>query len=358
MNLRTDWSRSALAAVCAVALAQAGCNSGGDGPAASASPMQTVAKVQLANVEKKEFGERLQVYGEVVPAPAAEQTLSAKTQAVVASVDVRVGQHVSQGQTLVELRPSPETSLSVDQARANVEQERKKLEAAKHRRELHLATNSEVASARQAYEQARLQLQSLRSRGGAETTSLRAPQTGVVSSVSTQEGAVVNAGDPLVVVAQGGDVELSVGVEPEDVVHVKRGQKVTFSALHAPRKQHPGQVRAVAGVVRPDTRLVPVYVDVSGEANLLVGQPVEAIIPVEVHEALVVPRSAVLPTDDHMKLFTVRQGRAVAHTVQVGLESDQQVEIVEGDIAAGDSVVVQGNYELEDGMRVRTGEAP
>ncbi len=338
--------------------ATAACSSGGKQPQASASPSESVAKVVLAKVQKKPFGEHLQVYGEVVPAPRASTTLSAEAQAVVDSVDVRVGQHVAKGQTLVELRPSPQTNLSVAQARANVAQEKKKLEAVKQRRKLHLATNTDVANAQQAYDQAKLQLQSLTSRGGTGHTRLRAPAAGIVASVSTQDGAVVAPGDPLVVVTRGGDVELSVGVEPEDIAHVHTGQTVSFSALHAPRESHQGTVRATSGVVRPDTRLVPVYVSVPSGLNLLVGQPVQATIPVEEHQALVVPRSAVLPTDDHMKLFTVHKGHAVKHIVEIGLENDNEVEIVKGDIKPGQSVVVTGNYELEDGMPVRTSGAP
>lgn len=347
-----------VAVVLGVFVALAGCGGSKSEPSASASPSQKSVEVKLAKVVQKEFGEKLQVYGEVVPAPAGTETLSAKAQAVVDSVEVRVGQHVEAGQALVTLRPSPEMALSVDQARANVAQEKKKLAAAKRQRKLHLATNQDVASAEQSYQQAKLELQSLQSRGGTHPTTLQASHPGVVASVSAEDGALVAAGQPLVTVSRRGDVELSVGVEPEDIAHVRQGSSVTFATLDTPHERHQGQIRAVSGVVRPDTRLVPVYVSVPANVTLLVGQPVEAVVPVKVHQALVVPRSAVLPTDDHMKVFTVDQGKAVAHQVQIGLENDTEVEIVSGDLAAGDSVVVVGNYELEDGMKVRTAGTP
>jgi multidrug efflux pump subunit AcrA (membrane-fusion protein) len=70
-------------------------------------------------------------------------------------------------------------------------------------------------------------------------------------------------------------------------------------------------------------------------------------------DALVVPRSAVLPNESReFEVFTVVNNRAVKHTVKIGAENPQEVQVITDDLHPGDSVVIVGNYELEDGMAV------
>ncbi len=70
-------------------------------------------------------------------------------------------------------------------------------------------------------------------------------------------------------------------------------------------------------------------------------------------ETLVVPRSAVLPNESReFEVFTVANNRAVKHTVKIGAENPQEMQVIADDLHPGDFVVTVGNYELEDGMAV------
>ena len=66
---------------------------------------------------------------------------------------------------------------------------------------------------------------------------------------------------------------------------------------------------------------------------------------------------AVLPEEGggHV-LFSIKDAHAVKHTVQVGLESDHDVQIIAQDLKAGDEIIVMGSYQLEDGMEVSVQE--
>jgi len=68
---------------------------------------------------------------------------------------------------------------------------------------------------------------------------------------------------------------------------------------------------------------------------------------------LIVPRSAVLPEEDHFILFTTKEGRAQEHQVHVGLQDQNETEVIADDLRPGDLVVTLGNYELKDGMTVK-----
>ena len=87
---------------------------------------------------------------------------------------------------------------------------------------------------------------------------------------------------------------------------------------------------------------------------MLLGEHVQASIDVEKKgNALVAPRSAVLPDGDTQVLFTVRNGKAVRHEMTLGIASGDRVEVTGADLHAGDLVVTLGNYELTDGMAVQ-----
>jgi len=69
--------------------------------------------------------------------------------------------------------------------------------------------------------------------------------------------------------------------------------------------------------------------------------------------ALVVPRSAVLPNESReFEVFTVANNRAIKHTVKIGAENPKEIQVVADDLHEGDPIVTVGNYELEDGMAV------
>jgi hypothetical protein len=90
--------------------------------------------------------------------------------------------------------------------------------------------------------------------------------------------------------------------------------------------------------------------------RLLLDSFVVAKMPRISATGLVVPREAVLPGEDGSTLFTVKDGKAVKHKVKVGIENDEQVQIIADDVAEGDLAVIVGNYELEDGMAVKVQE--
>ena len=87
------------------------------------------------------------------------------------------------------------------------------------------------------------------------------------------------------------------------------------------------------------------------QGQLMLNEYVRGQIDITSRYGVIVPRSAVLPENDSLVLYSVKESRAHRHIVNVVMQTDS-LALVDGGIAAGDSVVVLGNYELEDGMAV------
>jgi multidrug efflux pump subunit AcrA (membrane-fusion protein) len=114
-----------------------------------------------------------------------------------------------------------------------------------------------------------------------------------------------------------------------------------------------GTVRLVTRRIDPTTRLVDVYVALPEGTKLLLDGYVRGELERTEKNALVVPRSAVLPNESReFEVFTVANNRAVKHTVKTGAENPTEMQVIADDLHDGDLVVSVGNYELEDGMAV------
>ncbi len=327
-------------------------HAGSHGKVSDAGP---VASVKASPVRKDTISETVVAYGTVVPSPGKVKTLSISYESQIRAVYVTQGQEVFQGDRLLEIGPSPDTILNLETAINNYEVVKERFRQTKERIKLKLATNQELLQVEQVLQQAKLQLKSLEKRGIAKkVTTVYAHTNGVVARLLVREGAIVPAGSPLMEMVAQDAVEVRLAVEPEDAHLIGPGQKVSMTPVNRPRQKGvTGKIRAVSRSINPSTRLLDVFVTVPSPPPLMLNEYVRGKIIVISKQALLVPRSAVLPEGGHFVLFTVKDGLARKHLVATGLETTGQIEITGDHISAGDMVVTLGNYELKDGMKVK-----
>jgi membrane fusion protein (multidrug efflux system) len=321
----------------------------------SAGPVATVTVVPI---KEGNIATEIAAYGTIVPAAGAVYTVSVPFESQVRRILVTEADEVSKGDPLLEIEPSPDTKLQAEQARTDYESAKQGLDYMQQRFDLKLATNDQLLQAKQVLEQARSKLQSLRRRGVDGVRTLRADSAGLIAKVSVEEGAIVPAGNSLAEIVVQNRLEARLNVEPEDIDKVKLGQDVSLTRVNVPEsKRVTGQIRKISHAANAATRLVDVFVNLPSSAEFLLGEYILGKIAVASKEGLIVPRSSVLPEEDHYVLFTVKDGRAEKHTVRVGLQDETAVEVIAKGLHAGDLVVTLGNYELRQGMAVKTAES-
>jgi membrane fusion protein (multidrug efflux system) len=139
---------------------------------------------------------------------------------------------------------------------------------------------------------------------------------------------------------------------------IDAGQRVS---VHAAGAQSPGTVVAVAATVAPQSVTVPVRIALDGAlAPPLLRAPVECdIIVAEHRDVLLIPRSALLATDEagNGAIMVAEGERARRRAVRLGLRDAESVEIVEG-LVDGDLVLVDGGLALPDGTAIAVQTAP
>lgn len=318
-----------------------------------------VAQVQTAPIRQGVLTEQITAYGLVTPAPGALQTVSVPFESQVMQIMVSNGQKVSKGNDLLEIKPSPDTALQLEQAVQALDLARQSLQFVERKFELKLATNDQVLQAKQALQQAQLRLESMKKRGVGAPRIIHADVGGLIKKVFAQEGAIVPAGNPLLEIVAQNRLEVRLGVEPEDINRVAPNQPVSLTRVNVPSAPAvTGHIRKISYGLDPATRLVDVFVTLPTTADFLLGESTSGAIAVASVQGLIVPHSAVLPEGQGYSLFTIKDNRAVKHLVQVGLRNDKEVEIKGAGLQAGEPVVVLGNYELKNGMAVKVEAAP
>ncbi|MGE0822399.1 MAG: efflux RND transporter periplasmic adaptor subunit [Candidatus Binatia bacterium] len=252
------------------------------------------------------------------------QAISVPFESQVRHVFVSRGQRVAAGEKLVEIDPSPDTQLQLEETRNALAVAEQNLQYVEQRFALKLATNDQLLQARQASQDARLRLDSLERRGVGRRRALQADTAGLISTVSIQEGAILAASSTLLEIVAQDRLEFRFGVGPEDLPRLQPDQPVTIARVNRPvTHEMTGHIRKIAHAVNPTTRLVDVFVTLSSTPDLLLDEYMLGRIALTSAQGLIVPRTAVLPAEDAYVLFTVHDSRAKKHQVQVGVENNQ-----------------------------------
>jgi membrane fusion protein (multidrug efflux system) len=294
-------------------------------------------------------------YGVVAPAAGHVQNLGTAHGGRVLTVRVSSGQVVRRGESLLDIETDPSANLAYRQAVTAVEFARGELHRVEALAAQRLATRSQVAAAKKALADAALRLREQERLGaGRRTATLRAPFDGVVTSLAVTPGERIAAGKTLLALARTDELRAQLGIEPEDALRVRPGMPVRIVSVFDERNAVAATVTRVQGMIDPQTQLVDAVVSFRNDAasRLLPGTRVRGDITVGSDAGWAVPRQAVLRDAQGGYLFQVKDGRARRVNVATGIESGGLIG-VRGPLDPAQPVVILGNYELRDGMKVR-----
>ena len=195
-------------------------------------------------------------------------------------------------------------------------------------------------------------------------TVIRAPMDGVVSLRGVNVGDLVGEmGSPKVMfrIIHTQILDLTVTVPSGEMGALQIGQPLSFSTDAIPGKTFTGRVMFVNPVVNEADRSIKVIAEVGNASEQLKGGLfVKGRIITGTRTGILrVPRTAVLSWDMAAKkgdIFVVNGDIANRRTVRTGSVLGEFVEITDG-LAAGDSVVFRGGFNLRDGDRVSIAQA-
>ncbi|MGH8737491.1 MAG: efflux RND transporter periplasmic adaptor subunit [Burkholderiales bacterium] len=309
--------------------------------------------VRTQPLRQHTIAETLVGYGTLAPDAGSMINVNLPRPGRIAVLDVTPGQVVNKGARLLEFRTATSAALGYRQAQNALAFARSELARTKQLAAQKLATGLQLAAARKTLADAEAALEAQRSLGaGTKTEPVRAPFDGVVVSVNAATGDRIAAGSAVLKLARLSGLRVLLGIEPSDSFAVRAGMPVHLTPVFDARRPVQAHVAAVHGMVNPQTQLVDVVVKIAA-GDLLPGMRVKGEITLASRTGWAVPRSAVLRDGGGDYLFQVKDGVAHRVPVQVENDGDRLLGISGAGLDPVLKVVVQGNYELSDGMPVR-----
>jgi RND family efflux transporter MFP subunit len=312
---------------------------------------------------------------------------------------------------LLESLPRPEeqriNQLAIEQARVALERAQSLLDNLKPLEARNEVSQQQMFDAQKAVEQARLQKESAeaqfrvsmlapraeaiaeaKARIGiaqrAANTSqarldlhvIRAPVDGVLQDLTCHPGQTIAVGAPVGEIVDTRQVYVRAWLPPRSAREVRVGQKAkVFIDMHFEAAVGAigsegasdtesflsAEVVFVGRVADVQTGNLPVRCLVeNSDGQLAIGQTVGLAITVHAGaEVLSVPAAAIFDLGEGPVLCVVRDGKAMQLHPQLGISEDGWVAVSDTDLDAGEQVIVEGGYNLEDETPVKVeGDAP
>lgn len=247
-----------------------------------------------------------------------------------------------------------DAQLALETARNEAELARRELQLTRSTLNLTNARQAEarLAQARERAANAHAQL---------DYATVRSPIDGIVTQQYHYKGDYVASGEKLVDVVDTAQKVVKAQVPDDAATPIETGARTEVHPASGGETVH-GTVELVTHAVDPASRMVEVWIGQLGASPEL--RPGEfakvSIVTEDAENVVLVPPSAVTlesPTAE-TGIVMVVDDTNVAHEVEVkvGVRTADAIQIVEG-VAAGQTVIVEGNYALPDGTKVRPVEA-
>ncbi len=328
-----------------LALAGGGCGSadkdrdaanGGTGRGRQIVPVEVAVAARKTMTVSKTYSGTLE--GE------EQANIVAKISERITGIGARVGQSVSSGQVMINLDKSGASSQYY-QAEANFKNARKTLERMKSLYDEGAISLQTLDGVQTAFDVAGANFEAARS-----TVELTTPIPGVVTAVNVSTGDLAIPGAVLATVAKINRMKVIFNISENDVPNLALGQRVQVYSETRPDVIVNGQVAQLSksADVRSRSFEVKALFPNSPDRWFKPGMYCRANVQLSPRQAaLVIPNAAIQSDGVTNRVFVVRQGKAFARVVELGVTDGNESEILRG-LAEHDTVATVGVTTLKD----------
>jgi len=307
-----------------------------------------LAQVTVMTLQKTDFNHELISNGKLTARRYAD--LFFETTGLVASVEVKNGDRVKQGQVLATLAPfrlSNKTAQTLDAL------ERAKLDM----QDVLIgqgyapddSTNTpsavmELARTRSGYNQALAAYELAVYEE--EHAVLKAPFDGVVANLFVKQFQSTSATDAFCTVFDPAGLEASFTVLENELPLIRPGDRVNVTPYAAPDASTDGRISEINPLV-DENGMVKVKASVGSSGRLFEGMNVRVSVQRSLSGQLVVPKTAVVLRSGKQVIFTYKDGIAFWNYITTALENADEYTVVDdGNLKEGDVVITSGNINL------------
>jgi len=306
--------------------------------------------------EWRMVGNTVNATGTVRLRVGSEVRVGSQLSGIVKKLDVTVGSHVRAGDEIAEIDDAP-IQARVAQAEAQAQLDRASMERAhvNYERAHQLASEQLIPVQQEqdlqlAFGEAKARYEkSLRDRDLVKVdlgyVAIRAPISGIVASVSTQEGETVAAAftsPTFVTIIADNSLQLVAMVDETDIANVRSGNPVRFTVDSYPSRDFPGIVESIAPKATTVSGVVnyEVTITIRKDAQLLKPDMTANVsVRTAQHRALLLPAPAVQRDSEQSFVYVPGRNGPDRKPVVAGSKEAGMIEIKTG-ISQGDEVLL------------------
>lgn len=309
--------------------------------------------IRLASVKQGVIGHDIQAYGNVIANENALYSVYSRYDGWIKKLYVHsVGENIKAGQVLYEIY-SPDL-IARERAYLSAREKRKQVlqtinapagteneyvmdlleDAARDKARLHQEEGVSIETIQLIEENNQV----------VDVVKISAANAGVVTQLNVREGAYIMASAPLLTLTDTSRVWVDVSLYPNQIGMVMVGDPVT---LRAPDGQTiNAKLDFIAPLAENNKVHARVYLD-NTKFHLRPGAFTDVSIAAQPHQALVLPRSAILYTaHGNLVMLSRGDGHFLPTPVETGSESGDSIEIVSG-LKESAEVAVNGQFLLD-----------
>ncbi len=361
-------------------LTVAGC---GQKPSETEQQETAAVPVEIAMVEKGSLADIVVVTGKLEALETANVAPGGQGGKVY-SVNVKVGDKVSKGQTLITLENAT-LAAAVRQAEQGVTQAEAALElsgiaynqtAANYERGKQLFDSGAIPAAGPSgfesayetpYKQAKIDYEQIKpaslataraaldmAREQYNNAFIKSPINGVITAVNVNPGELASPGSPtpVVTVVSLDKVVVKATVTEEQINKLKQGQEVPVLVGAVSAGPLKGIISNIALAADPNSKAYPIKVQLDNPEQLLKpGMFAEVQLKSNQQETLLAPRQAVVKTSGADKVWVVADGKAASREVTAGSSDGEKIQIT-GGLTEGEQIVISGQNLLQENAQV------
>ena len=312
-----------------------------------------------AVVTRRDIGSSVLATGIIKPMVGAEVRVGSRVSGLVKSLHANVGDYVKKGQIIAELEPSEleakynQSLASLQNARANYEYARLDFERQKSLFKQNFISQNQLDLAEKTFEINKAQVEQAEAnldyaKVQLEYTKITAPISGIVSSVSTQEGETVAASfsaPTFVTIIDLERLEVWAYVDETDIGRIRENQKATFTVDTYSDTDFEGIITAIypKAVIQDNVVNYVATLKITDfeERILRPEMTTNVTIYLEMRKnVLTIPTSAIKRDKGERFVTVIEDDKQIQRKVKIGWNSNGNTEIVSG-LNEGEKVVIQ-----------------
>jgi len=298
-------------------------------------------------VEKIDFKHKIELQGAV----ETDQNILINSEAagIIRNINVREGQTVSKGQTLVTIDTEILNS-SINEVKTGLEMANYMLKKQTALNEQGLGTEIELEQAKNQKRTLESKLKTLQSQRGKST--VRAPFSGVIDEIFANLGEMASPQAPLIRLVNNRNIKITASVSETHLANVKLGTSVDVIFPNLNDTTIQSVITYIGNYIDPVNRTFRVHVELKNNTVFLPNQIAKIkITDTDLKGALVINSNAILQDTDNQyyvyKLTTIKNNRYSLKKVFINLIKSYKGQsaissITEGELVHESKIVLEG----------------